>query len=104
VDPTAPAVPAPAGVPVLPGAVPAVPGTVPAIPGAAPGLPGQVPAVPAAGGLRQEVLDRPPATGESLEDFMARENLDRIVMVGAIVVFGLVALIVTRIQRRRTGG
>ncbi len=89
--------------PAVPGAVPAVPGAVPAIPGAVPGLPGQLPAVPPAGGLRQEVLDRPPATGESLEDFMERENLDRIVMVGAIVVFGLIALIVTRIQRRRAG-
>jgi hypothetical protein len=102
--PVAPGV-APLPVPVAPSladpAAPAVPGAPAAVP-ALPVVPA-APALPLEDDLRQEVLDRPPPTGESLEAFMDRENLDRIIMVAAIVLIGAVALIVTKIQRRRAG-
>jgi hypothetical protein len=100
--PAATAMPAPTGVmpaPVVPGVAP---GVVPGVPGVP--APEVVLRTPGGAAYRQEILDRPPPSDESFEDFMARENLERILMVAAIVVIGGVALIVTRIQRRRAGG
>lgn len=110
VSPEVAPVPAPPGPVVVDPATPGAPVALPGLPGVAPPplLPGQVPlpapGLPGATDLRQEVLDRPPPTGESLEAFMDRENLDRIIMVAAIVALGAAALIVKKIQRRRAGG
>jgi len=86
--------PPPAGLPQLPGGPSPLPGAAPAPPLFPPDLPAEHP-------VPQEVLDRPPPRGGSLDDFMAGENLDRMIALGVVAIGGLAAVVVFVIRRRR---